>query len=192
MGLEPGVRSPLGRIHGSLAGPTVVTPRYCLPVCLQVIHVADDPQSASFPFSVSTELYPAWTLAALPTVPAVVSKAVAHSLMLINRTDRVAVAGSYASWDTPVSYAMPRKVSVPPPATGWGLGLWARVWFCRITSHPPGRRPGHAPGLPAHCSPGGGAPPNESESRVGGVCAKRLEGPSFPSVPERCVPTRFG
>ena len=74
---------------------------------LQVIDPLDIP---SFPFQTSTILYPEWCLGALPHVNHQVAKAVAEALMQLNSTHYAAEAGTYSTWDPPLSYMPLREM----------------------------------------------------------------------------------
>ena len=57
-----------------------------------------------FPFQTSTELYPEWSLGALAHADWKVVEEVSKAMMLINNTHPAAVAGTYSTWQAPISY----------------------------------------------------------------------------------------
>jgi two-component system sensor histidine kinase TtrS len=68
------------------------------------IKVIEPIDLGDFPFPSSTILYPEWCLGALPHTSTEVSTAVAQALMQLNSTHYAAKAGSYSTWDAPLSY----------------------------------------------------------------------------------------
>ena len=101
---------PVPRPHASPPGPPCPCPTPLSPPHVphgapvsrpQVIEPID---LGDFPFPSSTILYPEWCLGALPHTSTEVSTAVAQALMQLNSTHYAAKAGSYSTWDAPLSY----------------------------------------------------------------------------------------
>ncbi len=61
-------------------------------------------QGGEFPFLLSTELYPEWPMAAVPTTPRRLSRLVASALMAMSEQDPAAVSGQIAGWTIPLNY----------------------------------------------------------------------------------------
>ncbi len=58
----------------------------------------------SFPFMLSTDLYPEWPMAALRTTDNKLARQVASSLMAMEATHPAAIAGKCAGWTVPLNY----------------------------------------------------------------------------------------
>jgi signal transduction histidine kinase len=58
----------------------------------------------SFPYLLSTELYPDWAFAVLPKTTADLAPKVLIALLQMKRNDAAALAGNYAEWSVPLDY----------------------------------------------------------------------------------------
>lgn len=77
-----------------------------LPIC----RILDSKTVPGYPFPVSTTVYPEWAVSALPHVDPDLAMAVAQALFRINQTSPEAVAGTYAHFEVPFSYASSRAL----------------------------------------------------------------------------------
>ena len=88
--------------------------------------------SDSFPFVLSTELYPEWPMAALAHTPTELSEQVATALMAISTDHPAAQAGQYGGWTIPANYSLVhetlRELQVSP-YEDWGQVSLSQVLY---------------------------------------------------------------
>ncbi len=81
---------------------------------IKVLH----PVANDFPFLLSTQLYPEWPFAQLPTAPADLAEKIAIALLSMTPDSEAAKAGDYAGWTIPLDYspvhALLRELHAPP------------------------------------------------------------------------------
>ena len=86
----------------------------------------------SFPFVLSTELYPEWPMAALAQTPTELSEKVATALMKISADHPAAQAGQYGGWTIPANYSLVhetlRELQVSP-YEDWGQVSLSQVLY---------------------------------------------------------------
>ncbi|MEL6402269.1 MAG: PhnD/SsuA/transferrin family substrate-binding protein [Cyanobacteria bacterium J06626_4] len=86
----------------------------------------------SFPFVLSSELYPEWPMAALAQTPTELSEQVATALMMISADHPAAQAGQYGGWTIPANYSLVhetlRELQVSP-YEDWGQVSLSQVLY---------------------------------------------------------------
>ncbi len=82
------------------------------------IKVINQKSDYSYPFVLSTKLYPEWPFASLKHIDNLLIKQIATALMSIKHTDKAAVEGEYYGWSTPQDYDVVRDMlyalNLPP------------------------------------------------------------------------------
>jgi two-component system sensor histidine kinase TtrS len=71
---------------------------------LTKVHIVNPQAHDSFPFLISTKLYPEWPFAKLKHTSSELSKQVAIALMKMPADSKAAIQGRIAGWGTPLSY----------------------------------------------------------------------------------------
>lgn len=71
---------------------------------LKDISIINKKQDETFPFLLSTDLYPEWPMAALKTTPNMLSRKVASALMAMGEQTPAAVSSNTAGWTVPHNY----------------------------------------------------------------------------------------
>lgn len=77
---------------------------------LRYFRILNSKQDKSFPFFLSTPLYPEWPFAVMPGVPAEVEAQVREVLLGINPLSEAATAGHYVGWMPPLNYEPVRQL----------------------------------------------------------------------------------
>ncbi len=84
----------------------------------RVLRAADAAAAESFPFLISTRLYPEWPFAALPHISPELAQQVAIALMRMPEDDPAAIAAKCAGWAVPGNYQpvheMLQELHLPP------------------------------------------------------------------------------
>lgn len=77
---------------------------------MRYFRIINNKEIKSFPFFLSTKLYPEWAFAALKHVPVEHGQQVTEVLMTMKRHHQAALAGKYVGWIAPLDYQSVRKL----------------------------------------------------------------------------------
>jgi len=77
---------------------------------MRYFRILNNKEIRSFPFFLSTKLYPEWAFAALKHVPTEDVRQVRDTLLSITKDSKAAQAGGYVSWISPKDYAPVRAL----------------------------------------------------------------------------------
>jgi ABC-type phosphate/phosphonate transport system substrate-binding protein len=77
---------------------------------MRYFRVLNNKDVRSFPFFLSTALYPEWPLAAMAGVPDAVTEAVGKALLSIRHDSRAAQQGDYVGWMSPQDYGSVKRL----------------------------------------------------------------------------------
>lgn len=88
---------------------------------IEDFHIVAQRTVEGFPFALSTDLYPEWYFAELPTAPQELTGLISESLLGLDPESREAVAGRYYGWRPPLSdhrvHLMLQNLRAPPYET---------------------------------------------------------------------------
>ncbi|NOY61984.1 MAG: phosphate/phosphite/phosphonate ABC transporter substrate-binding protein, partial [Gammaproteobacteria bacterium] len=77
---------------------------------MRYVRVLNNKDVKTFPFFLSTKLYPEWVFSALKHIPDRFSKQVADVLLSISKESQAALAGKYMGWIRPKDYTSVQKL----------------------------------------------------------------------------------
>jgi two-component system sensor histidine kinase TtrS len=110
-------------------------------VSLSDFRIINPQQSAEFPFSHSTSLYPEWPFSKVAHTHDDLAEQVAIALLRMPADHQAAIAGKYAGWSIPLDYQpvhdLFRELSLPPYDILAEFTLWdaiKRYWYYLLTS----------------------------------------------------------
>lgn len=77
---------------------------------MRYFRIINNKNDRTFPFFLSTKLYPEWAISALKTIPASDAKKVKQVLLSVGRESEAAIKGKYIGWIEPLDYQPVNKL----------------------------------------------------------------------------------